>query len=809
MHKILAFLSILTLCSFASAQESGRIFGTGYAIVDSSKTIGQEMTIRLKSIDTNGKPLSVEFQQTITDRYGKYAFNNLPFGRYSVEALYIGFHNQLQEVQLSKENPSVELDFLMQPELIEMVTVDIVAKSSTQRAKELAVRAVVVDVANFANQPTTITELMNRSTGIRMRQSGGLGNAVDISINGFQGNSVQYFKDGIPLEYLGGGYGINNVPVNLLERVEVFKGVVPVSLGGDALGGAINMVTKTNQKSYLNASYEVASFNTHIAQLSAYQTVNRNYFLGFDAFYNYSDNDYKADVQVVNEQANLVDVRVPLFHNWYKQHFVEAFVGIKNTSWADELKVSLAQYQIDRASQHPALMTNPYGALTTQNKGIIPSFRYRKGIMDNRLMLDQFVSYSAIERSRTDTVMGTYDWFGNFKPSNSMGESPRRSLAQIDFDNLMSRTNAKLFIRPGHRLEANLVLNRNSRVGSDPYGLRFNGTDIDVLSKKATYHKTIAGLTYESTWLRNQLTNQTTVKYFHYMAEGINGFMANATDLDQFTKTSNTNFGIGTAFKYNLNARSFVRASAELTNRLPKENELFGDSDTRAPNFQLEPERSFNVNVGYSLNTEKWTFEVGTFYRKTKGMILLVPVQPPFAQYQNLDSIRGYGFDIDAQYQINKQYSIQGNVTWQDNRMVDIPDGLYKWIEGTRLRNTPYFFSNASANAKFENVLQGGDQLKGYIHWNYIREFYLNHIPRDKEPQGFLGLWGNAGVPITNVVPDQHLWNAGFTYFLAKQPLSLGVEVKNVMDTKLYDYYKIQRPGRSFHVKLSYTLNSK
>lgn len=290
------------------------------------------------------------------------------------------------------------------------------------------------------------------------------------------------------------------------------------------------------------------------------------------------------------------------------------------------------------------------------------------------------------------------------------------------------------------------------------------------------------------------------------MAEGINGFMANATDLDQFTKTSNTNFGIGTAFKYNLNPKSFVRASAELTNRLPKENELFGDSDTRAPNFQLEPERSFNVNVGYSLNTEKWNVEVGTFYRKTKGMILLVPVQPPFAQYQNLDSIRGYGFDIDAHYRINEQYSIQGNVTWQDNRMVDIADGLYKWIEGTRLRNTPYFFSNASANAKFANLFQGGDQLKGYVHWNYIREFYLNHIPRDKEPKGFLGLWGKSGVPITNVVPDQHLWNAGFTYFLAKQPLSLGVEVKNVMDTKLYDYYKIQRPGRSFHVKLSYTL---
>ena len=785
-------------------QENAQITGT---TIDRSGLAYANVSLSLVSVDTTASGTPKLSTQTRSDDQGNFHFTALPFGEYLLTVRYVGYKTQQLPVFLSQDKPIENLQITLIEEYQIIEDIIVFGKSETRQARELAVRAVVVDVSKVAEQPTTLAELMNRSTGIRMRQSGGLGNTVDISINGFQGNSVQYFKDGIPLDYLGGGYGLNNVPINLLERVEIFKGVVPVALGGDALGGAVNLVTKTHQKAYLSASYEVASFNTHIGQLAAYQQFSGNYFAGLDAFYNYSDNDYQTDVQVVDENANPVEVTVPLFHNGYRQHFVEVFGGIKNTTWANELRFSLVHYGIDRESQHPALMTNPYGALMAHNKGLIPSLRYKKSWVDQRLSLDQFVSYSHIQRSRIDTVMGSYDWYGNFRPGTSMGESPRRSFAEIDFENIMSRSHLIYRIDNNHKLEANIVINLNNRIGSDPYGLRFSGTDIDVLSKKATYHKTISGLTWESNWLNNRLINQSTVKYFYFLASGINGFMANATDLDQFTESSNHNFGLGNALKFAINRRSFVRASIELTNRLPREAELFGDSDTRAPNFQLEPERSFNVNLGYSYDTDRLHFEAGTFYRKTQGMILLVPVQPPFAQYQNLDSIRGYGFDLDLSYQFAKNWTFQGNLTWQDNRMVDIGDGLHKWIEGTRLRNTPYFFSNASISGQFANLFSTGDGFKPYLHWNYIREFYLNHIPRDKEPQGFLGLFGKSGVPVTNLIPDQHLLNVGFNYYFVQQPITLGFEVKNLTDTKLYDYYKIQRPGRSIHFKINYLFN--
>lgn len=765
---------------------------------------------------TEGAPLSGasvtiggDIHQQITDQSGRFSFTELQQRHYTLTVTHVGYTSYTAAVTL--ENRSTHLEIVLTPEARLLDDVTVTGKTETQQVREQAIRAVVVDTRSVAEQPATLAELMNRAPGIRIRQSGGLGNAVDVSVNGFQGNSVQYFRDGIPLEYLGGGYGINNVPLNLLERVEVYKGVIPVSIGGDALGGAVNLVTAKPKGTQLNAAYEIASFNTHIGNVSYYHTdVKDQLFFGIDAFYNYSDNDYKADVEIPNANSNYDTATVRLFHNGYKHHFGEAYFGLKNRSWTDELKLSLAIYGIRRESQHPALMTNPYGAVTLQNSGVVPSVRYKKSLLDNRLSLDQFVSYSMTNRNRTDTIRGTYDWYGNFTPrtTDGIGESPNASLADIDFTNALSRTNILYQLNHIHSLEANVVFNYNSRIGSDPLGFRFAGTDIDVLSKEAVYRKAIAGFAWESRWLADRLTNQLSVKYFNFRSKGINAFLSNDTDLNKYTTATDDNWGIGNAIKYQLNAHSFIRASAELTNRLPREEELFGNNDTRAPNFNLQPERSFNVNLGYRYAKQKFAVEVGTFYRKTSGMILLVPIQPPFAQYRNLDSIRGYGFDIDLAYRPHKTMELSGNMTWQDNRMVDIGTPLYQWTEGTRLRNTPYFFANVAATGNFIHVFRKNDALKPYIHYNFIREFYLAPIPRDKEPQGFLGIFGQSKVPIPDLVPDQSLISAGFNYAFSSTNFVLGAEVKNLTDGKLYDYYKVQRPGRSFHLKINYYITS-
>jgi outer membrane receptor protein involved in Fe transport len=87
-----------------------------------------------------------------------------------------------------------------------------------------------------------------------------------------------------------------------------------------------------------------------------------------------------------------------------------------------------------------------------------------------------------------------------------------------------------------------------------------------------------------------------------------------------------------------------------------------------------------------------------------------------------------------------------------------------------------------------------------------MREFYLETIPKSWEPNGFLGLSGNANINSNLIIPNQHLLNGGFTYNPSYRGFTIGAEVRNILNKNLYDYYRIQRAGRSFYLKLSYQI---
>lgn len=67
---------------------------------------------------------------------------------------------------------------------------------------------------------------------------------------GFTGKHTRSLFDGVPQEGVGSSFGLNNIPVNYAERIEVYKGVVPVGFGTDAIGGVINIITKKNRNKW-------------------------------------------------------------------------------------------------------------------------------------------------------------------------------------------------------------------------------------------------------------------------------------------------------------------------------------------------------------------------------------------------------------------------------------------------------------------------------------------------------------------------------------------------------------------------------
>ncbi len=793
-YKIYMLSALLFLSKFMLAQTTDML--TGYVHNEDGIPLG-DATVQIGNYGTTA--LS----------NGYFSLKNIPTGKHLLVVSAVGYAVfQDTIVKLAHENLALQIRLSKDDKVLQEVTV--VGKSETQQVREQAIRAVVVDTRAVSTQATTLTDLMNRSTGVRIRQNGGLGSRPEISINGFQGKAIKYFKDGIPLDYMGDGYNIASLPLEALERIEVFKGVLPVSLGADALGGAVNLVTARRRGSHMHAFYEIGSFNTHRAGVTAtHETKNQKWSYGTELFFNHSDNDYDAFVGVRNPNtANLEYRDMRLFHNAFQSYYGEAYVNLQNRNWVDELRLSLTAFALEREQQHPALMTDAYGAVLGKQQTVVPSLRYKKKLLDGKLSIDQFAAYNNLQTRRIDTLMGRYDWYGEFTPKTTPGESRLPSLSKIHERQVILRTNIGYQINPTTSLDFNYVFTDANRDGEDPYGQRLAGTDIDVLSLTSTYQKQVFGLSLDKYWMDEKLHNQLMAKFYRYSASGIQNtwFSTSVTDADKRQQSGNY-WGVAEALRYRITPSSFVRGSLEYTYRLPEREELFGNNIFIVPNFELNPEKSFNASLGYQQTFDgNFTVEANGFYRRTKGLILLVPIQAPNAQYQNQEHVKGFGFDLDMRYRFATHYTLSGNATWQNLRLFGITHETDQWKNDARLRNTPYFFANAGIQSDYDAAFAHEDNLKVFVNYNFLREFYLETIRKDLEPGGFLGLSGQANINSNLRIPDQHLLNAGFTYKVSSGRINLGAEVRNLLDKDLYDYYRIQRPGRSFHLKVSYGL---
>lgn len=679
--------------------------------------------------------------------------------------------------------------------------------SKSKIIERQAIKTTVVDIKSLRLQTASLTEFMNRAVGIRVQQTGGLGSSVNLTMNGFGGKAIKYFKDGIPMDYWGPGFNLSIVPVNEIERIEIYKGILPVSLGADALGGGVNIVTKRSTARHsVDVSYQYGSFNTHRISLYVSATDNSGHlFAGAHWAYNHSDNDYKVSVPVVDAETAVKHYdRLPLFHNHYTHIYGEVFGGIRHRKWADELRFGLTYFHINRDNNYGVTMDSPFGKVASSAYSVIPTLRYQKTGLNHRFKFDQFLVYNTLHTNYTDTLKGSYDWYGNFTPiPYRNGEvSADGSLTKLDYENFISRTNVSFRLNSFHKAELNVMYSHATRVGSDPFGDTYASSGKDVLAFPAKYEKLVLALGLKSLFLGGRFTNDLLLKFFRAKGQGYKG--SYASEEENLAEQSTKHWGAGEAVKYSLSEHSFIRFSGESTVRLPEQSELFGDGAFIGANFLLKPERSYNFNLGTSYFLPTFKAELNLFYRRTYDLILLVNTGV-LGKYQNVNKVKGTGVEFDTGWSLFRRVYLSGNFTYQDFRLFGQQDPVY---EGARLRNTPYFFANLGADVHFDNVIRKQDRISVYWNYGFVREYYLNYIPKEYEPHGFLGLWGKPGVNVNAmIIPDQNLHSVGCTWQLnPARTLAVGLEMKNILNTDIFDNYRIQNAGRSVHIKISFTI---
>ena len=752
-----------------------------------------------------------------TNIRGVYGINDLAPGTYKMLISFIGFQNITKTVSI-KNGDEVTLDFVLTEQVSELGGVTVVGNAETVGIREKGFSVEAIETRQLKAQSIDINRILDRSAGVRIRRSGGMGSDFVYSLDGMSGNAIRFFVDGIPMDYFGSSYSINNFPTSLVDRIDIYKGVVPVDLGSDALGGAINLVTNKDILNFLEASYSYGSFNTHQATLQGqWITPGSGFTTRLSTFYNYSDNNYEvwgrgvtyADAETGFRPIEFTkEAPATRFNDDFRTVNAKLDIGFTNKPWADRFFIGAVVSDLERGIQHGQTMAVVYGDVRYKEDFLMPFITYQKdNFLINGLNTDFFLSLAMKEGVTVDTSTFRYDWRGevvNTNPNGGEINPNSRSKFTLVEDAYVGRWNTTYSINDYHKLGVNFTYNKVERNGEDPFQPWFRIPLLEPQSLQTSF----GGLSLESKLLNDRLNTSLFVKYYGYNASLNEGVLI-AIDGEQQTisrsiENSQDNWGGGFASSFKASPQILVKLSVEQATRMPTAVEALGDGITIQNAPEIRPEQSFNINAGLTLGKfyrGDHSFKAGItgFYRDTDDQLLFtVTDNSGNGQYQNISKTLGKGIEVDFKYGFKEFLEFTANATYLDlrnNQPFDETTNQPNIVYEDRLRNTPYLMANTGFRLKFHDIIQKGARAFAYVQTGYVHEYFLG--------------WPSLGTAsLKNTIPSQLVHDLGFSYTFPKEGLSLGFDVSNITNEQVYDNFLLQKPGRAYFLKVTYSIAS-
>ena len=682
-------------------------------------------------------------------------------------------------------------------EVMQLSEVVLTGQSPIKQVQKAAYNVVAIEAQQLRNLNSNAADMLARVSGVKMRETGGVGAEANINLNGFTGRHVRIFIDGVPMNEANASFRINNIPAELIERIEIYKGVVPVTFGADALGGAINVVTRKNRYNYGNLSYTFGSFNTHKSTLNLGQFLTDNISVELNAYQNYSDNSYKVFTEYLDLQTGTYSKEKRWFKRFHDRYHNEAIIGrvnIFDEKWADKLSFALNYSQEDKQLQNANLMQKVFGGKYRKSHNYSSSVEYEKKNILNGLSFFLTGRYDFTTTQNVDEEARRYSWTGEYEPMVTRGES---QLQNTIFEGKTGYITSHLDYQLNEKHSFQLTHTFSNYTRRNKNMLITNYT-LDSDFMRRINEKNISGFSYKFTpserW--NILAFG---KYYNTAVTGpviISGQGSRAVYEEETHHTQA--WGYGGATTYQLLKTLQTKLSYEKSFRLPTDNELFGDGDLEIGNYKLKPENSNNLNVNISyqpvFKAHSLLVEAGFAYRYIKDYIIRsiisAGVNEGSAGSRNHGKVLNMGLDATLRYFYKDVFSVGGNLSYMNlrNKEEFTETGRPSAIYNDRLPNMPYLFGNADATCNIGSLIAKHDRLSLNYNLFFTEEFFTS--------------WQSEGTKIK--VPRQLSHDVSLTYYTPNKRLSLSVEAKNITDELLYDNYSLQKAGRAFYAKLSY-----
>lgn len=759
-------------------------------------TISAQKTIVYGQItdDKTGEPIAgagvsiaKDRKGTVADADGRYTLNIQGRQQVRLNFQYLGYKTESREIAL---RDSVCCNIRLKPVDNVLDEVTVTTRSEMRKLRESAMPISVIGQRQLQGTASNINDVLARTVGVTVRNTGGMGSASRISVRGLEGKRMGMYIDETPMSQLSNFVALNDIPTNMIERIEVYKGIVPYKFGGSALGGAVNVVTKEYPPIYLDFSYEIGSFNTHQVS-SVLKRTNRKSGLqfGVGGVVSYAKNNYKMTL------ANLDGRIVERDHDRFNK--IMGGMSVKATQWwFDEMKWELIFMKTRQEIQ--GIDLNVREAYNHSTNYVTALTLKRNNFFLDGLDFDFNAGYIIGKYGLCDKAEHRYDWDGKVLPPVSSFGGEQNNFAS-DGNNRSNELTAKLnmgyTIDMHHALNLNIYADHNSLHPNDSLMDKSLGFRANFPSKMKTL---TVGLSYDLTLFNGRFQNAFTLKEFLFSSHSRSIDIYSVKE-PQPVKTSKNYIGFSNAMRYKFTNDLMLKASFNSEVRIPTSEELIGNGYSILASPALRPERTSGVNLGLLYRHIKADgglieIELNGFYNQLEDMIRFTPdMIPTMARYRNFGSVRTKGVELEAKGDICPLLYLYANGTYQDLRDVR------KTIPGTevenptrnkRIPNVPYLLANFGAELHKENLFGGsGQNTRLLFDASYIHQYFYDfEVSKYQERK----------------IPTSMTMDAALEHSFCNDRWTITFKVKNLTDRRIVSELNRPLPGRYIGIKVRY-----
>lgn len=724
---------------------------------------------------------------TTADADGDYRLTVPARKRIRIKVLYMGYQTETREVTVQD---SLRCDIKMKSAENMLGEVTVTARSEIRKLKESAMPISVIGQRQLQGTASNINDVLARTVGVTVRNTGGMGSASRISVRGLEGKRMGMFIDDAPMSQLSNFVALNDIPTNMIERIEVYKGIVPYKFGGSALGGAVNVVTKEYPPVYLDFSYEIGSFNTHQVSTVLKRTDRKTGLqFGIGGVFSFAKNNYKMKL------TNLDDRIVERDHDQFRK--IMGGMSLKATKWwFDEMKWELILMRTKQEIQ--GIDTDVRETYNHSTSYVTALTLKRKNFFLDGLDLDFDAGYVIGRYGLNDKAMHRYDWDGRELPPVSPYGGEQNNFPS-DGHNRSNELTAKLnlgyIIDMHHAVNLNVYADHNSLHPKDSLMDKALGFRSNFPSKMNTV---TVGLSYDLTLFGGRLQNAFTLKNFFFSSRSRSIDVYSVTEPEPVNVSKNY-IGFSDAMRYKFTNDLMLKLSFNSEVRIPTNEELIGNGYSILASPALKPERTAGLNAGMLYRHQKTDgglieVELNGFYNQLEDMIRFTPdLIPTMARYRNFGSVRTMGIELEAKGDVCPLLYLYANGTYQDLRDVR------KTVPGTevenptkdmRIPNVPYLLANFGAEAHKENLFGGhGQNTRLLFDASYIHQYFYDfEVSKYQERK----------------IPASFTMDAAVEHSLGNDRWTLTLKVKNLANRRVVSELNRPLPGRYVAFKVRY-----